>query len=184
MCIVQLFSHCSLQLLLSYILSYYLNRCAPILPSITPRIIVYEKRLAFSETSVSWLPSGCVDCSRSKVNLVGILVCTVVAVASLELVGVKLGAMSALAGADTCYSGEGTYQLLPSPGTAVTIPVSLCPARTWPFISGPQDQQELHGLAEIEVTATGESSVFWRVGKVRDGNSREIHKILALRFHH
>lgn len=132
MFIVHLRTLLSLQLItrLLLIISYYLHRCPPILPPITPRVIVNEKRLAFSEASVPGLPSAYMGCTHSKVNLVGVLVCTVVAVASLELVGVKLGAMSALSGADTCYSGEGTYQLLPSPGTAVTIPVSLCPART------------------------------------------------------
>ncbi len=103
--------------------------------------------------------------------------------AAVVVVIQRLCPVPVVAGANAGHGAERAGQL---PPRATAVMLRAAAVRSWHRRDAlrAQNQQKAHGFPEIKVTATRERAVFGGVRQVWDGDGREIHKVLALRFHH
>ena len=142
----------------------YFNRLLPIRSPIRRRVLVNEERVA--------CPEGPAAVCASGLHLPGIFLLVVFAAAALEVrLPLAVPRLPALSDAHTRHSGQRSQLLLAGYHAGAVLPE-------------PQHQQELDGLAEVDVISPRKSRVLRRIQETRYGCGREIHEILAKRFHH
>ncbi len=141
---------------------------------------VNEERLAFPEAPVPRAPSTCAAHLRS---IIIIRILHTLVPAAVVVVIQRLCPLPVVAGANAGHGAERAGQL---PPRATAVMLRTAAVRSWHRRDAlrAQNKQKAHGFPEIKVTATRERAVFGGVRQVWDGDGWEIHKVLALRFHH